>query len=64
MATSCSFACNLADIFFFLERLNRLTSRFVVASGQTLRQTPHATTSKAGATGINTFHKTNKPMCG
>jgi len=64
IAVSCSFACSLAGIFFFLERPKRRAKRVVVASGQILRHTPQATTSNAGATGIKIFHKTSRPNRG
>ena len=64
MAISCNRACAAGGIFLFFDKLKCLGNKLVVASGQILRHNPVATTSKAGATGINIFQKTNSPKEG
>src|SRR5438132_1688446 len=54
----------LAVNFFFFERPKCLGKRLVVAKGQTFLQNPVLITSKAGATGIKTFQKSNIPVAG
>jgi hypothetical protein len=64
VASNCNLACTATGIFCFLDRFKCRGNKVVVANGQTLRHKPVATTSNAGATGINIFQNSNNPTEG
>lgn len=64
VASNCNLVCNTTGIFCFLDKFRCLGNKVVVANGQILRHKPVATTSNAGATGINIFQNKSNPTAG